>query len=612
MSKLPQSHTTDFIDESMANTLPELFRQRVQRSPERIAYTQFDENAGDWRDYTWQEIQLLVHRWRQALLKEGLAKGDRVAVIVGNSIEWVCFDQAAQSLGLVIVSLYTTDTAENIAYILKDAGARVLLIAGLEQWKNIEDHETQLPALQSVWCLEDCKSTEYKQYQKVQCVENLLPADAEPYENVPVEPDALATIIYTSGTTGRPKGVMLSHHNILSNAVAVQKNIPAYPDDIFLSFLPLAHSFERTIEYYFPMMSGSQVSYARSIKTLIDDLPIIKPTILISAPRLYEKIYAAIQNKVATHWLKRKLFNWTISLGWQQFEATQNRRPPVNIIKRLFGKILHKIVAGKVLARLGGRLRVAVTGAAPMAEKVSRFFLGLGLPLVEGYGLTEASPVVTGNNLENNLPGSVGKAVYGVEVKTADNGELLVRSPGVMLGYWNKEEATREAIDEDGWLYTGDVAEIKQGLVYIRGRLKEILVTSTGEKVAPADMETAIMLDPLFDQAMVVGEGKPFIAALLVLEEEAWSKFASELGLDATDRASLKNEQVIDAVLKKLASLLSSFPVYAQIHSVYLTCEPWTIENGLLTPTLKIKRNVINERFSQQITELYRGHLMVE
>ena len=247
-----------------------------------------------------------------------------------------------------------------------------------------------------------------------------------------------------------------------------------------------------------------------------------------------------------------------------------------------------------------------------MAEKVSRFFLGLGLPLVEGYGLTEASPVVTGNNLENNLPGSVGKAVYGVEVKTADNGELLVRSPGVMLGYWNKEEATREAIDEDGWLYTGDVAEIKQGLVYIRGRLKEILVTSTGEKVAPADMETAIILDPLFDQAMVVGEGKPFIAALLVLEEEAWSKFASELGLDATDRGSLKNEQVIDAVLKKLASLLSSFPVYAQIHSVYLTCEPWTIENGLLTPTLKIKRNVINERFSQQITELYRGHLMVE
>jgi len=612
MSKLPQSHKTDFIDEAMAKTLPELFHQRVKRSPNNVAYTQYDVKARIWRNYTWQEVQFLVQRWRQALLKEELTEGDRVAIMLGNSVEWICLDQAAQSLGLVIVSLYTTDTAENITYILDDAGVRLLLVAELDQWKNIETHKTGLPVLQSVWCLQDGTAPEYEQYGRVQCIDNILPSESVPYENRHFDPDTLATIIYTSGTTGRPKGVMLSHHNILSNAEAVHKNIPAYPDDVFLSFLPLAHAFERTIEYYLPMMAGSQVSYAKSIETLVDDLQEIRPTVFLSAPRLYEKIYVAIQQKVASHRLKRKLFQWTVSLGWQQFEASQNRRPPVSIAKRLLGKVLHNIVAEKVLARLGGRLRVAVTGAAPMSEKVSRFFLGLGLPLVEGYGLTEASPAVTGNSLEKNIPGSVGEALHGVEVAIADNGELLVRSPGVMLGYWHKAEATREAIDRDGWLHTGDLAEIKKGRIYIRGRLKEILVTSTGEKVAPADMETSITLDPLFEQAMVVGEGKPFISALLVLEKEGWSKFAGELALDSTDSQSLQSPEAINAVLSKLASLLSSFPGYAQIHSVYLTCEPWTIDNGLLTPTLKIKRNVIKEHFSKQITELYRGHLMAE
>lgn len=612
MTSVSQSQKLDFIDESMAATLPDLFQLRVQRTPNKIAYTQYDQKTGDWRNYTWQEMHFLMQRWRKALLKEELVEGDRVAVMLGNSIEWICFDQAAQSLGLVIVSLYTNDTAENITYILADAGVRVLLLSEQDQWKIIETHQPELPALQSVWCMQNFTSSEYAPYKNLRFVEDILPEKAMPYENVHVQPDTLATIIYTSGTTGRPKGVMLSHHNILSNAEAVQRNIAAYTNDVFLSFLPMAHAFERTVEYYFPMMAGSQVSYARSIKTLIDDLPMIKPTILLSAPRLYEKIYAAIQTKVASHWLKRKLFDWTVSLGWQQFEAEQHRRPPVGLFKNLFGKLLHQIVAKKVLDRLGGRLRVAVTGAAPMSEKVSRFFLGLGLPLVEGYGLTEASPVVTGNNLEKNIPGSVGEALYGVEVTTAKNGELLVRSPGVMLGYWHNEQATHDAIDQNGWLHTGDLAEIKQGCVYIRGRLKEILVTSTGEKVAPADMETAITLDPLFDQAMVVGEGKPFIAALLVLEQEAWSKFARERGLDVTDKQSLSNPQAIEAILDKLSSLLSYFPGYAQIHSVHLSCEPWTIENGLLTPTLKIKRNVIKERFSQEITELYRGHLMVE
>ena len=602
---------TDFISAAEAVTLPGLFAARVQRSPESIAYQQYDSQTDSWSDYSWQEIYTLVARWRVALAKENLQAGDRVATLVNNGIDWVCFEQAAQSLGLVVVALYTTDTPTNLVYILADAGVRILLIEESIQWQSLASKRKDLPSLQRVWCLQKSKSAGEPQ-QDLAYVEDILPLEGSSYENVVTDPDALATIIYTSGTTGRPKGVMLSHENILTNAEAVHINIPAYPEDIFISFLPLAHGFERTVNYYLPMMAGSKVSYARSIKQLAEDLLIIRPTVFLSAPRLYEKIYAAVQAKVDPHDLKRKLLNATVSLGWKQFEAQQQRQPPLNILQRLQFVILQKLVAEKIIARLGGRLRVAVTGAAPLSEKVARFFIGLGFPLVEGYGLTEAGPVVSGNSLEVNTPGSVGKALPGVEVTTSEDGELLVRSAGVMQGYWQREDATREAIDQEGWLHTGDLAEIKDDVIFIRGRRKDIVVTSTGEKVAPADMEMTITLDPLFEQAMVIGEGKPFISALLVLNPTAWGKLAAELGLVAQDVNSLQSSKANEAILARLATLLDTFPGYAQIHAVYLTCEPWSIENGLLTPTLKLKRNELEKRFAQEISELYRGHVMID
>lgn len=602
---------TDFISAAEAVSLPGLFAARVQRSPESIAYQQYDSQTDKWRDYRWQEIHALVSRWRAALENENLQAGDRVATLVNNGIDWVCFEQAAQSLGLVVVALYTTDTPTNLAYILADAGVRILLIEESIQWQSLAGKQKDLPSLQRVWCLRKSKSAGEPQ-QDLAYVEDILPLEGSSYENVVTVPDALATIIYTSGTTGRPKGVMLSHHNILTNAEAVHINIPAYPEDIFISFLPLAHGFERTVNYYLPMMAGSRVSYARSIKLLAEDLLVIRPTVFLSAPRLYEKIYAAVQDKVAPHAMKRKLLAATVSLGWQRFEAQQQRQPRLNLLQRIICMLLHKLVAEKILARLGGRLRVAVTGAAPLSEKVARFFIGLGFPLVEGYGLTEAGPVVSGNSLEINTPGSVGRPLPGIEVATTEEGELLVRSPGVMLGYWQREEATREVIDEDGWLHTGDLAEIQDDTIFIRGRRKDILVTSTGEKVAPADMEMTITLDPLFEQAMVVGEGKPYISALLVLNPVAWQKLAGELGLNAEDIDALRSSKAIEAVLARLATLLAIFPGYTQIRAVHLSCESWSIENGLLTPTMKIKRSELEKRFAQEISELYRGHVMID
>jgi len=600
----------DFITAVEAKTLPGLFAARVQRSPKSVAYQQYESQTDSWRDFCWQEIQVSVARWQVALAAENLHPGDRVATLVKNSVDWVCFEQAAQSCGLIIVALYTMDTISNLAYTLADAGVRLLLVEDLAQWQTLAGKQTEVSGLQRVWCLQEAESAS-SQVQRLRYVKDILPVKVPNYENKVTDPDALATIIYTSGTTGRPKGVMLSHHNILANAEAVQKLIPAYPEDIFISFLPLAHGFERTVNYCLPMMAGSRVSYARSIKLLAEDLLVVRPTVFLSAPRLYEKIYAVVQAKVTPHWLKRKLLAATISLGWQKFEAQQQRRPSLNIMQYFQHVILHKLVAEKILSRLGGRLRVAVTGAAPMSTKVARFFIGLGFPLVEGYGLTEAGPVVSANSLDKNIPGSVGRPLPGVQVSTSEDGELLVRSAGIMQGYWQREQATREVIDESGWLHTGDLAEIKGDTIFIRGRRKDILVTSTGEKVPPADMEMAITLDPLFEHAMVLGEGKPFISALLVLNPDAWKILATELGLDAKDSGSLQSPAAVAAVLQKLADLLNTFPGYSQIHAVYLSCDSWSIENGLLTPTLKIKRSELERHFAREIHELYRDHVLV-
>jgi len=607
------SLAADFIDRNCASTLPALFAERVRRTPEAVAYQQYDMAAGAWRCYTWQQMSEQVSRWRQALEQEQLEAGERVAVMLNNSVEWICFDQAAQSLGLVLVSLYTSDTTDDIAYILNDAGASLLLMASPRQWQRLELDKSRVPSLQHVWCLENAgKDDSLVVDERIREVQTLLPAKPGAITSKVSDPESLAAIIYTSGTTGHPKGVMLSHRNILANAEAVQKLIPAYSSDIFLSFLPLSHGFERTVEYYLPMMAGSQVVYARSVKLLSEDLLEVRPTVFLSVPRLYEKIYVAIQQKLAGSWLKKTLFYWTVELGWRYFEAEYQRRLPLSITQRWLYKLLHRLVAGKVLQRLGGRLRVAITGAAPMPVKVARFFIGLGVPLYEGYGLTEAGPAVTGNCQANNVPGSVGVPLPGVEVKLAADGELLVRSEGVMRGYWHNEKDTRKAIDAQGWLHTSDLAELKDGIITIRGRKKDILVTSTGEKVPPADMESAIVMDPLFEQAMIVGEGKPYLSALLILNVEAWQELAKSFHLDPANEQSLHNRVVMNAVLHKLSGLLADFPGFAQVRAVSLSCNSWTIENGLLTPTMKLKRNEIEARFQNEIEELYRGHLLVE
>jgi long-chain acyl-CoA synthetase len=509
------------------------------------------------------------------------------------------------SLGLVVVPLYTVDRPDNIAYIVNDAGVKVLLFENAEQWQSLRAVRDQMRTVLNFISIDEIPNSND---HSLQSKAEFLPEAARPQSALSAASSDLASIVYTSGTTGRPKGVMLSHQNILSNAHACLDTFTVRGDDLFLSFLPLSHTFERTLGYYLAVMTGATVAFARSIPQLSEDMQLIRPTLLISVPRIYERIYAAIRAKLDEGSpLKRRLFHLAVEIGWARFEYAQGRGQWKASF--LLWPLLQRLIAQKILDRLGGRLRTAISGGAALAPEISRVFVGLGLPVVQGYGLTETSPVISGNHLENNFPSSVGLPIRDVQVRLGEQGELQVKGPNVMLGYWNNPEATREIIDTDGWLNTGDVAHIADtGHIFITGRTKEIIVMSNGEKIPPTDMEIAMLHDPLFDQVMVFGEAHPYLVVIGVVNPEGWQHFAREIGIRADMPEALGDSRVEAKVLRRIARNLRGFPGYAKVNRVLLMREPWTIENGLMTPTLKIKRNELAQRYATQIRELYDGH----
>ncbi|MDE2089107.1 MAG: long-chain fatty acid--CoA ligase, partial [Gammaproteobacteria bacterium] len=560
----------DYISPDVAKTLASLFRERVRRTPEACAYRYFDEADGTWKDSSWSEMTVQVARWQAGLEREPLHAGDRVAVMLRNCREWVMFDQAAHGLGLVVVPVYTNDRAESVAYILQDAGVKLLLIEGPEHWETLRPIHAQLSGLVRILTLLPVQSSDSD--LRLQWTGDWLPKDAGELRARDSDPEALATIVYTSGTTGRPKGVMLSHRNIVWNAYASLQCFTATRDDLFLSFLPLSHTFERTVGYYVPMMAGTTVAYARSITLLAEDMLAVRPTVFITVPRIFERVYAKIQTQLQEKpALARRLFQWTVALGWRRFQYQQRRAPWTPWL--WFWPLLDALVARKILVRMGGRLRIAISGGAPLSFSIARIFIGLGLPILQGYGLTETGPAISVNRVDDNDPASVGSPLPDVELRTGDNQELLIKSPGVMPGYWNRPEATAQMIDAQGWVHTGDQVRIERGHVYITGRLKEIIVLANGEKVPPADMEMAIAMDPLFDHVMVIGEGRPYLSALLVLNPQRWEKLASELNLDPDSAAVLNDPRLHERILERIGKRLRSFPGYAQIRRVALTLE---------------------------------------
>lgn len=596
----------DLISVEQARTLDGLFQQRVKRSPERLAYRHYNRHAREWQDYNWRDMGVKVARWQALLAAEGLCPGDRVALSLRNSPEWVAFDQASLALGLVVVPLYTDDRPDNVAYILQDAAVKLLLVQDSGRWKRLARAIPVEGALSRVLIKDhtDADGDVLSTDARLRWVDDVLPDDVTRIQPRDGDPHALASIVYTSGTTGRPKGVMLSHHNMLSIAHASITVIDCYQEDQFLSFLPLSHTLERTAGYYLPIMTGSSVAYSRSIGQLAEDLTLLRPTVLIAVPRIFERVYGRITAQMQKRpLLPRLLFQAAVRVGWKRFERSQGRaglRPSL-----LLWPLLDRLVASKVTARLGGRLRIAVSGGAPLSAEIARLFIGLGIPILQGYGLTESSPVVSVNPLEDNDPASVGVPLRGVEVRTGEDDELLVRGPGVMMGYWNNHSATAKIIDGDGWLHTGDQARIENNHIYITGRIKDILVLSNGEKVPPGDMELAIALDPLVSQVMVLGEGRPYLSALVVVDADHWPALAQDCGLDPMARESLEHHRVTAAVLRRVKAMLKQFPGYAKVRRVTLLLEPWTVENGLLTPTLKIKRAQVLKHHKAAVDAMY-------
>ncbi len=596
----------DVIAPEIAKTLDGLFQERVRRSPNALAYRNFDEASSTWKDYTWRDTEQLISRWQAALAAEGLEPGDRVAIMLRNSVHWVVFDQAAMGLGLVTVPLYTSDRPENIAYILQDAGAKVLLLEDADQWSGFAEVREQLAGLKRILSVNPIRGTSPD--VRLKSIDAWVSAAAGMVKHVNMDGETLASIIYTSGTTGRPKGVMLSHRNMLGNCFATLQCLAIYPQDLLLSFLPLSHTLERTCGYYGIVMCGAQTAFARSVQQLAEDLQTIRPTLLISVPRIYERVYGAIKQKLAEGpAARKKLFETAVAVGWARFQHQQGRGPWKPGF--LLWPVLKKLVASKVMARLGGRLRAATCGGAALSPEIAQLFIGLGLPVIQGYGLTETSPVVSTNRLEDNIPASIGKPIPGVQVKIGDKDALLVKGPNVMLGYWNLPDATKAMFTADGWLNTGDTARFDEtGHLYITGRLKEIIVMSNGEKIPPVDMEAAILRDNLFEQVMVLGEGRPYLTAFVVINQEQWTKLAAQNGMTPTVDSIQPSEPARKLVLDRVQQQIKSFPGYAKIHRVAVLAEPWTVENGLLTPTMKLKRSKVMESRKKEFEELYAGH----
>jgi len=607
---------TAALSVTSALTLPELLAARVAATPEGDAYRQFDTASGRWQTLSWAETAARVARWRDALAAMLLPRGARVAILLPNGLDAMSIDQATLALAAVPVPLHAIDNPGSIAYILADCEASLLVVQQRSQWDAIAATGVSLPTLRRVVVAGDWAST-------AQTAQSALPtagvlvqplvlwlaeAQAAGHLSGP-QADDLATIVYTSGTTGKPKGVMLTHRNVVSNVQAVLQRVQPTVDDVFLSFLPLSHTFERTAGYYLPIAAGSCVAYARSVAQLGEDLLSQKPTVLISVPRIYERVFAKLQETLARSPFKARLLGLTQTVGWRRFRADQGLPADEAGTPRpwdaLLWPLLRGLAARPVLARFGGRVRVAVSGGAPLPPAIARCFLGLGLPLLQGYGMTETSPVVGVNAPDDNDPASIGRALPGVSVRIGANRELQVSGPSVMRGYWNRPEDTAKVLSHDGWMATGDQAEVVDGRIFIRGRIKEIIVTSTGEKIPPVDLELAICSDGLFEQAFVVGENKPFIGAVVVLNRAEWQRMAASLDLNPLDETNLVHPKARQAALARMAAATTHFPRYAQPRAVVLSLEPWTIENTMMTPTLKLKRLNLQARFEAELSAMY-------
>ncbi len=595
-------------------SVPKLFLEAVDRFKNPRA--QMFRATDGWEAISANEMLRRVAALSNALVDLGVQPRDRVGLFAPNCPEWHIADFAVQGIGAVVVPVYFNESADRLVYILNDSGAKVVFACGEPEGRKIAECRERLPVLEHVICVSAPSDLprEILRYETLIAptgsanVAVKVAAQVEEYRArvSAVAGDQLATIIYTSGTTGEPKGVMLTHDNLRSNAIAFSQDFDMVPSDVALSLLPLAHVYERTIDYSY-FFHGVSIAYVAQIETVPQALLEVKPTMMVAVPRLYEKTYANIVERGHREsGLKRKLFDWALRVASQAIPWRAYGKRPSSSLKFRW-EIADRLVYSKIRAGLGGNLRVMSSGGAPLARELAEFFWSVGMPVYQGYGLTETSPVVSANNPKANKVGTVGLPVADVQVHIADDGEILVRGPCVMQGYYRKPEETHAAITPDGWFFTGDIGRLDEdGYLIITDRKKELLKTAGGKFVAPAPIENMLKTSPYISNAIVVGDKRKFASVLIVANVPAIETASREARHDfSTPAQVLTDPWVRDLLSREIERLTASLAQYEKPKRFAILDKDFSYASGELTYTLKLKRRVIEEHYQDVIARLY-------
>lgn len=591
-------------------TLPEIFLKAAEKFGLADALNYHSDSG--WQQISSREMVETIQNAALGLKDLGLMPQDRAAIFAPNSPSWTFADAACQFAGVIDVPVYTTLAPSSVVYILNDSGARLLFIGDIEMYRGIADVLTECTAVEKIVFFD---GTGIEDVTNSITFDTLLQNGAERRSTHADEinetidsltPETIATLIYTSGTTGEPKGVMLTHGNIVSNVIDTGEHYDFSKHDKCLSVLPLSHVFERSAMYLY-IFNGMSVYYAESIERVPENLAEVKPTILVGVPRIFEKVYAKAKLKAAqSGGVKEKIFDWAIETAKQYAEAMETTGS-VGFGLTLKHKLADRLVFSKLRKFFGGSLRMCITGGAALPNDIYLIFNGAGIPIMQGYGLTETSPVISSNNAKHKRLGSSGKPIRNMQIRIAADGEIEASGSGVMLGYYNKPEATRDAFTDDGWFRTGDIGEIDaDGFLKITDRKKELFKTSGGKYIAPSPIEQMIRSSRFVSQVVLVGNERKFPAALIVPNFEMLESYAKHKGFDIKTPAEFcSNEKIIDLLERQVAGLTDGLAKYEKVKKIALLENELSVAGGELTPTLKVKRRVVDEKYKDIIDAIY-------
>lgn len=602
-----RKNSFEFKEEPMTETVPQTFLHLTKSYPKPDMV--LHKREGRYASISTEELGSRVARLTLGLQNIGVKPGDKVILLADNGPDWTIADYAVLCLGGITVPIYTSLVPEQIKYIIKDSDARVVITSSQKLWEKVVTVKKDLAQVKHFLSFEPHAPEGVKLLAQIQEIgEKIRQERPGLFEETALaaKPDDLASIIYTSGTTGIPKGVMLTHGNFVSNIKTLASIIDFNEKDTSLSFLPLSHVLERLVIFAF-LYKGVSIAYAESIETVADNLIEVRPTLMVSVPRLFEKIYAKVMDNVlAGSGLKRKIFFWAVRIG-KEYREKSFRHLPIPASLRWREGIAHKLVFSKILEKTGGRVKFFVSGGAPLSKEIAEFFFALGLVVLEGYGLTESSPVIAVNTFSDLKFGTVGKPIPGVDVKIAADGEILARGPNIMNGYYKKEEETREALVE-GWLHTGDIGHLdEEGFLVITDRKKDLIITSGGKNIAPQPIENLLKQNPYILNAVVVGGTRKFIAALIVPDFEKLAEYAKHKNIPYENPKDLIQKEAIREFLsQEVDRSTPNLAPYEKVKKIALLDRDFDIEKGEITPTLKVKRNIIEEKYRALIDSLYR------